>query len=352
MVKQIIVENPPAGNINLTFGQPDSTFKLVDTELPELKDGQVRVKVLYFSNDPTQRTWMAPGQDESRAYQKPILKGDVVRSLAMGEVVESKSEKFQKGDIATGLLGWSEELVVPEQALFSKINTADGLPLPLYLSSLGMTGLTAYFGLTEVGQLKEGQTVLISAASGATGSMAVQIAKHIIKAKKVIGIAGSDEKCQWVESLGADYCVNYKDSDWKKKLSDYIGTDYVDVYFDNVGGEILSLALKKVKRHGRIIACGAISGYNDPSKFAVTTWPEIIINRLIVQGFIIGDFAAQYSQGIGAIAGALKDGKIKATEGATVIDLTSEKIPLEKVPETWYKLFTDEKPKGKLISKI
>lgn len=352
MVKQIIVENPPASQINLTFGEPDSTFKLVDVELPELKDAQVLVKILYFSNDPTQRTWMAANQDASRSYQKPILKGDVVRSLALAEVLESKSDKCQKGDIVSGLFGWAEQLVVPEQAVLNKINPDDKLPLPLYLSSLGMTGLTAYFGLTEVGQLKEGQTVLISAASGATGSMAVQIAKHILKAKKVIGIAGSDEKCQWVQSLGADYCVNYRNSDWKKKLSEYIGTDYVDCYFDNVGGDMLSFALKKVKTGGRIIACGAIAGYNDSSKFAVTTWPEIVVNRLTVQGFIISDFAAKFPQGIGAIVGALKEGKINATEGASVVDLTSEKNALEKVPETWYKLFTEDKPKGKLISKI
>lgn len=352
MTKQIIVENPPAGKINLAFGEADSTFKLVDTTLPELKDGQVLIKTLYLSNDPTQRTWMSPGQDESRAYQKPILKGDVVRSLGLGEVLESKSDSYKKGDIVSAMLGWAEQVAVPEQAIFNKVDTNAGLPLPLFLSSLGMTGLTAYFGLTEVGKLKEGQSVLISAASGATGSMAVQIAKHVIKASKVIGIAGSDEKCKWVESLGADYCVNYRDSDWKKKLSDYIGTDYVDVYFDNVGGEILSLALKKVKRHGHIIACGAVAGYNDPSKFAVTTWPEIIVNRLHIEGFIVSDFAEKFPQGIATIAGALKSGKIEATEGSTVVDLTSEATPLEKVPSTWHKLFTDEKPKGKLISKI
>ncbi|SGZ56078.1 CIC11C00000003245 [Sungouiella intermedia] len=352
MTKQIIVENSPSGKINLNFGEADSTFKIVDTELPELKPSQVRVKVLYFSNDPTQRTWMAANQDASRSYQAPVLKGDVVRSLAMAEVLESKSDKYQKGDIVNGMFGWSEELVVSEQAIFNKIDVSSGLPLPLFLSSLGMTGLTAYFGLKDVGQLKEGQTVLISAASGATGSMAVQLAKHYFKASKVIGIAGSEEKCEWVKSLGADYCANYREADWKLKLSKYIGTDYVDIYFDSVGGDMLSYALRKVAQGGRVVACGAIAGYNDPSKFAVTTWPEIVTNRLTVQGFIVMDFAARYPEAVAAIAGALKEGKIKASEGASVVDLSNEKFPLEKVPSTWFKLFTEEKPVGKLISKI
>lgn len=352
MVKQIIVENSPTTSINLAYGEPTSTFKVVDTDLPALEEAQVLVKILYFSNDPTQRTWMAANQDASRAYQKPILKGDVVRSLGLAEVLESKSSKYQKGDIVTGMFGWLEQLVVAEQAIFNKINPDDKLPLPLYLSTLGMTGLTAYFGLTEVGQFKEGQSVLISAASGATGSMAVQIAKHVLKASKVIGIAGSDEKCQWVESLGADYCVNYRDADWKKKLSDYIGLDYVDCYYDNVGGDMLSFALRKIKTNGRVIACGAIAGYNDSSKFAVTSWPEIVVNRLTVQGFIVSDFAAKFPEGIAAIVGGLQTGKINVTEGASVVNLTGDGEGLEKVPSTWYKLFTEEKPKGKLISKI
>lgn len=352
MTKQIILAKSPELKVNLQYGQPDSTFKVVETQLPLLKPGQVLVKVLYLSNDPTQRTWMAPGQDVSRAYRPPILPGDVVRSLALGEVLESTSEKYQKGDIVNGEFGWLQEFVADEASIFNKVDTSAGLPLPLFLSSLGMTGLTAYFGVKEVGQLKEGQSILISAASGATGSMAVQIAKHIVGASKVIGIAGSAEKCKWVESLGADYCANYRDPNWKKKLAEYIGTDYVDVYYDNVGGDQLSFALRKVKRFGRVVACGAIAGYNDPSKLVVTAWPEIIVNRLTVQGFIVSDFVTQFPEGVAAIVLGLQSGKIKATEGLTVVDLSSEKVPLEKVPETWYRLFTDEKPLGKLISKI
>lgn len=350
---QIVLENPPSGKVNLEFGSADSTFKIVETQAAtELAEDHLLVKVLYLSNDPTQRNWMAANQDPSRAYQPPILKGEVVRSLGLAEVLESKSKKYQVGDIVLGLFGWEDKIVAHESRIFNKVDTSSGLPLPIFLSSLGMTGLTAYFGLREVGLVKEGQTVLISAASGATGSMAVQIAKHIFKAAKVIGIAGSDEKCRWVESLGADYCANYKSETWKDDMSKYIGTDYVDVYFDNVGGDILSYCLGKIKRGGRVIACGAVSGYEDKSKSAVTSWFEIISNRLTVQGFIIGDFAAKFPEAVGDIVGAIKAGKIKIDDSISVVDLSGEANPWEKVPSTWYKLFTEEKPAGKLVTKI
>lgn len=350
MSTKIILENPPSGVVNLNFNEESSTFKIVKADLPELAEGQVLLKLLYFSNDPTQRNWMGANQDADRAYVKPMVKGDTIYSLGLGEVLESKSSKYSVGDKVTGFLGWADKLVAHEAVLNNKVD--ESLPLPLFLSSLGMTGLTAYFGLTEVGQLKAGQSVLISAASGATGSMAVQIAKHIVGAGKVIGIAGSDEKCKWVESLGADYCVNYRDADWKEKLSKYIGTDFVDVYYDNVGGDMLSFALRNMARGGRVIACGAIAGYNDHSKMNVTSWAEIITSRLTVQGFIVSDFKDKFPVAIGAIVGALKAGKLQVTEAASVVDLSAEKEPLEDVPKTWFKLFTDEKPKGKLLTKI
>lgn len=349
-MSKIVLEIPPTGQVNLNYGEETSTFKLVQEASKPLEDGQLLVKVLYLSNDPTQRSWMAANQDTSRSYMPPILKGDVVVSLGLGEVLESKSAKYSAGDKVTGRFGWATELVVPEAAIFNKVDEA--LPLPLYLSTVGMTGLTAYFGLVEVGQLKKGQTVLISAASGATGSMAVQVAKHIVGAAKVIGIAGSEEKCKWVESLGADYCANYRDADWEEKLSEYIGADYVDLYFDNVGGEMLSFAMRKVKRFGRVAACGSIAGYNDSEKLNVTAWTEIITNRLTVQGFIVLDFAAKYPEAIGAIVGALKAGKLEITEAAHVEDLSKKENPLESVPSVWYKLFTEEKPKGKLVTKL
>lgn len=343
----ITLENPPIKEINLDWNKPDSTFKIEEQKLKSLDEGDIRVKVLYLSNDPTQRTWISGNQNPARSYVPPVLKGEVVRSLGLAEVLESRSEKYAVGDRVVGLLGWADELVVSESVISSKVDKS--LAPELFLSSLGMTGLTAYFGLKNVGQLKEGQTVLISAASGATGSMAVQLAKHVFKAAKVIGIAGSDEKVEWVKSLGADYCANYKEEGWMKKLHQYIGEDFVDVYFDNVGGEILDFALTHTKRYGHIIACGAIAGYNDNSKFAIKAWPEIIMNRLTVRGFIIFDFASEFPAAIGEISQAVKQGLIKASEGVSLVDVSGD---WKKVPQTWFKLFTDEKPKGKLITKL
>lgn len=270
-------------------------------------------------------------------------------SRGIGKVLESKSSKYAVGDYVVGSFGWSDEAVVPDLTIGVKIDTKAGLPLATYLASLGSTGLTAYFGLKEVGQLKKGQTVLISAASGATGSVAVQLAKHVFGASKVYGIVGSDEKAKWVELIGADKAVNYKSPNWKEELAKEFET--VDVYYDNVGGEILSWALTRVKQWGRIIACGSIVGYNDSSAASVSTWREIISNRLTVQGFIVIDFKDQFQEAVEVLQKAIKEGKIKATEGLSVVDLSSEQAPLKKVPETWHKLFTD-KPRGKLITQL
>ena len=352
MSEKITLENPPTSVVNFNWDEPSSTFKLekhtpTEDDVPE---GHVLVSVQYLSNDPTQRTWIRADQDPKRSYHPPVQKGAIVESLGLGEVIASKSSKYSKGDVVVGLLGWAKQIVVHEQAIANKVDTSLGLPLPLYLASLGMTGLTAFFGLTEVGHIKEGQTVLISAASGATGSMAVQLAKHVFKASKVFGIAGSDDKCKWVESIGADYCANYKEEGWKKKLSEKIGPDFVDIYFDNVGGEILDFSLSHVKGWGRVIACGAIAGYNDTSKARVNNWFQVISNRLTVQGFIVFDFKDKIPQAVQAISGALKEGKIKSTEGVSLEDLSDK--PFTDVPKVWNRLFTDEKPLGKLVTKI
>lgn len=350
MVNTIILENPPTKDVNLNYGESDSTFKLTTTELPELKADEVKLKVLMLSNDPTQRNWIGANQNPARQYIPPVLKGDAVRSIGFAEVLDSKSSKYAKGDKVVGMLSWSEEVVVHESRITAKADPQ--VPNEWYLSVVGLTGLTAYFGLKEVGQFKEGQTVLVSAASGATGSMVVQLAKHLFKASKVIGVAGSEEKVKWVESLGADYCANYRDPDYLDKLDKYIGDDYVDVYYDNVGGEFLDFALSHTKRHGRIVACGAIAGYNDSSMLSVTKWFEVIANRLTIQGFIVFDFVTQFPGAINDLVGGVKAGKINASEGVSLFDYSKEANPLEKVPQTWHKLFTSEKPRGKLLTKI
>ncbi|OBA21152.1 NAD(P)-binding protein [Metschnikowia bicuspidata var. bicuspidata NRRL YB-4993] len=350
MVSQIILQTPPAEEMNLSWGQKDSTFKLVNTELPAVQEGELRVRVLYFSNDPTQRLWISAGQDPKRQYMPPVYKGEAIRTLGLGEVLESRSAEYATGDVITGVFHWGDELIIPEGSVSAKVDKS--LPYEWYLSAIGLTGLTAYFGLQKIGQFKEGQSVLVSAASGATGSMVVQLAKHLFKASKVVGIAGSDEKCKWVESLGADLCVNYRDIEYKKKIDEFMGDENFDVYFDNVGGDMLDYALTRTKRYGRIIACGAISGYNDKSKMSVTSWGEITSNRLTVQGFIAFDFFSDFPEAIKEIVAVIKSGKVKVDEGVHIEDVSKFENPFEKIPEVWNKLFTEEKTRGKLLTKL
>ena len=200
-------------------------------------------------------------------------------------------------------------------------------------------------------------TVLVSAASGATGSVVVQLAKHVLGADKVIGISGSDEKCKWVEGLGADLCVNYKKDGYQKQIDEFLGDGLVDYYYDNVGGSILDYALTKMAKYGHVISCGSISTYNskgDNSAPGIKNWGEITVNSLTVKGFIVSDYFAKFEQGTQQLAKAVKEGKIK-TEGAYHVDsLTGDSIEkkLEQIPKIWNQLFIGEKPNGKLITKV
>lgn len=188
----------------------DRTFQLVETDLPELKDNEVLLKLKYLSNDPAQRGWISPYANLERLYVPLVQPGDVMRARGLAEVVESKSALYKKGDEVIGSINWSEYTIIPATELRAAADLPGGMSKTHYLGALGITGLTAYFGLTEVVKAKAKDTVVVSGAAGATGMMAVQIAKNIIGCKKVIGIAGSDDKCRWVESLGADLCLNCK----------------------------------------------------------------------------------------------------------------------------------------------
>jgi hypothetical protein len=243
---------------------------------------------------------------EQKSYVKGVDIGETMVGQTAGEVLESRNEKFRKGDHVLTQLGWQLYGVTKEA---SKVD-AMRVPLSYYLGVLGMPGLTAYFGLKELGQPKAGETVVVSAASGAVGSVVGQLAK--IWGCRAIGIAGGPEKCAYVKNeLGFDACLDYKAGDLREQLKAIKG---IDVYFDNVGGEILDLALARMNLFGRVVVCGTISDYNATDPYRVKNWRAILVNRLKVQGMIVFDFKERYGEALKAIGGYLAAGKLKTRE--------------------------------------
>lgn len=343
--RQWILQNRPT-DLPVLSG-PDSTFKLITTELPPLADNQVLVKTLYLSNDPAQRPWISKYDDPERLYIAPVAEGACMRSSGLGEVVESRATNLPQGTLVTSFTGWAEHAILDANAC-NPIKEVPGLAITHFLGGLGGTGLTAYFGLKEVARAGPEDTVVVSGAAGATGSMVVQIAKKMLGCKRVIGIAGSDQKCRWVESLGAAVCLNYKNESFKEELVNAT-QGFVQVYFDNVGGEILDMVLSRMAKRGRVAACGTISAYNKSAPDGLKNWSEIISMRLEVKGFVVLDFLEQ-GKGPAArqeLVEAVRAGKI--TLGRQNETLVS--TDFEGVPETWMGLFEGGNT-GKLISKL
>jgi NADPH-dependent curcumin reductase CurA len=259
-----------------------SDFKWTEERTPELKDGEVLVRSVYLSLDPTNRGWAS--QD---TYLPAVPLGDVMRGGAIGKVEESKNSNFKPGDVVQGMVGWQKYAAMPAQAL----TKMPPIPLPLkaHLGLLGHIGLTAYYGLLDVGKPKEGETLVVSAAAGAVGSLVGQIGK--IKGLRVVGIAGSDDKCEWLtKDLGFDAAINYKKENVLESLKKHCPKG-IDIYFENVGGEILEAVLNLINIKARIVLCGMISQYNattpvpGPSNLA-----NILVQRARMEGFIVLDY--------------------------------------------------------------
>jgi NADPH-dependent curcumin reductase CurA len=335
----------------------NQTFRLENTPIPAVKDGQVLMKSLYYSNDPAQRGWISRDIKPGRLYRPPVNEGDVMSAGGLYEVVESKAETLKPGTIVLGYVGWTEYAVADAKVLTPVSTDAlpEGLGVTQYLGAFGGTGMTAYYGLLEVAEAKKEDVVVVSGAAGATGSMVVQIAKKMVGCKKVIGIAGGAAKCKWVvEELGADVCVDYKSGDFEANLAKETGGDAgnVDVYFDNVGGEILDFMLTRMALFGRIAACGAISGYNTALEktAGLKNWFEVISMRIQIKGFIVLDFRARKGareECIGYLIQGVKEGKLKiGKESEQVV-----KTKFEDVPKTWVKLFEGANT-GKLVTEV
>ncbi|CAN8105340.1 unnamed protein product [Discula destructiva] len=296
---------------------PGQTFHQKSTPTPSpstLQDGQVLVESLYLSLDPAMRGWL----DDVRSYVPPVQIGETMRGTVIARVLASKSSRAATGDVVVASTGWRETAVAgPKEfetvaEIFSGPPPRDGFKVTDLLGVLGMTGLTAYFGMETIGRPKKGETVVVSGAAGATGSVAAQMAK--IAGARVVGLAGSDEKCQWLEKeLGFDVCLNYKDKDFKKKFKEAT-PGYIDVYWDNVGGDILDMALARAKPFSRFVMCGAISQYNSTAPVGPRQISKVITQRIRMEGFIVFDHFKQYAAARRQLAQWLAEGKIKRQE--------------------------------------
>ena len=283
----------------------EDNFKLVESEAPRPKDGEVLVKNLWLSLDPYMRGRM----NDVKSYVPPVQIGEVMVGQTAGEVVESKDPAFKPGDKALAA-GWQLYSCMKGSDL---IKVEPGrLPLSYYLGVLGMPGMTAYFGLKEIGAPKPGETVVVSAASGAVGSVVGQLAK--IAGCRVVGIAGGPQKCGYVvKELGFDACVDYKAGNLYRDLREACPKG-VDVYFENVGGEILDTMLRIMNMFSRIIVCGMIAEYNLTEPYAHKNLRSVLVNRIKMQGMIVFDWKDRYAEGIDALAGHLAQGRLKYRE--------------------------------------
>jgi NADPH-dependent curcumin reductase CurA len=327
--QQFRLASRPQGNVTR------EDFDFVEEEAAEPAEGEALVEIEYLSLDPAMRGWM----NEARSYVPPVGIGEVMRAGAVGRVVESKNPKLAEGDHVVGMLGMQRYAITDGHGV-TKVDP-DLAPLPTYLGALGMPGMTAYFGLLEVGKPKEGDTVVVSGAAGAVGGLVGQIAK--IKGARVIGIAGGPEKCaQVVEELGFDACIDYKAGDVAGGLREHCPKG-IDVYFDNVGGEILEACLARLALHARVVICGAISQYNATEPPKLANYLALLVTRSSMTGIIVFDWADRYAEGGAQMAQWLAEGKITARED--VVE------GFETFPETLQMLFTGQN-NGKLVLKV
>ncbi len=318
-------------------GHPDeNTWKVVTEPAPSPGEGEMLLRNIYLSIDPAMRGWL----NDAKSYIPPVGIGEVMRALSLSQVEASNHPGFEVGDYVTGTQGVQLYALSDGEGL-RKVDPGLG-PLPRYLSVLGMTGMTAYFGLLEVGQPKEGETVLVSGAAGAVGGVVGQIAK--IKGCRAVGICGGQEKSRFVvEELGFDAAIDYKTEDLKRAIKSNC-PDGVDVYFDNVGGETLDAALACLAQGARIPICGAISQYNATDGIkGPANYLSLLVNRARMQGFVVFDYAASYGKAAAEMAGWIAQGKLKSKEHLVE--------GIERFPEALGMLFRGENL-GKLVLKV
>jgi NADPH-dependent curcumin reductase CurA len=315
---------------------PD-VWELTEEPVAAPDEGRFVVRVTHISLDPAMRGWM----NDVRSYVPPVGLGEVMRAFVGGAVVASRHPDFAVGDHVTGVFG-AQEYAVSDGVGVQKVDLSVA-SMPTHLAALGMTGMTAYFGLFEVGALAEGETVVVSGAAGAVGSVVGQLAK--IKGCRTVGIAGGKDKCAFVvDELGFDVAVDYRSDDFDRALRAAVPQG-IDVYFDNVGGAVLDAALARLRRHARVVLCGAISQYNATGKMVgPANYMSLLINRARMEGFLVFDYADRYPQAAVEMAGWLREGRLRSPE-----DVVSGSV--SDFGETLLRLFRGDNT-GKLILQL
>jgi NADPH-dependent curcumin reductase CurA len=331
--RRFLLRERPSGRIG------SDTFELDERELPDIGEGEALVRAEWVSIDPTNRTWI----NDTPTYLPPVGIGEVMRGLSLGRVVESKSPNYEEGQLVQGLIGWQEYFIASDAAPLLPVPDVPGVSPSAYLGVLGMTGLTAWVGMRDIGRPQPGETVVVSAAAGAVGSVAGQIAK--LEGARVVGVAGGREKCALLtERLGFAAAVDYKAPDWHDQLV-AATPDGIDVDFENVGGEIMDAIFARLNLRSRVALCGLISGYNDseaPPR-PRTTLSNLLVKRALLQGFIVLDHFDRMPEAVAGLSALIAEGKLEPLE--TVVE------GFEELPRAVNMLF-DGANTGKLVVRL
>ncbi|HEV3449580.1 MAG TPA: NADP-dependent oxidoreductase [Acidimicrobiia bacterium] len=328
--RQVRLRQRPVGLVD------DATFEVVEEPLADLAPGEYRVRIAYLSIDPTNRVWIR----EEPSYLPPVRLGEVMRGGAVGEVVESRNDDYPVGAPVLGMLGWQEYATCGPDVTARVVPS--GIPLPHLLGVYGTTGITAYFGMLDVAQPQPGDTAVVSGAAGATGSVAGQIAK--IQGARVIGIAGTPEKCDWLTGeLGFDAAVNYRTEDVGRRLHE-LAPEGIDVFFDNVGGATLDTVLTQLAIGARVALCGAISTYNESDRPApIHSYMNLVVKRARMQGFLVLDYLDRFPEAVLQLVAWVEEGRIRWRDH--IVD------GLHQAPRALNMLFTGENT-GKLMVRV
>lgn len=332
--RRFALRQRPEGRID------DETFELVEEELPAIGDGDALVRTEWISLDPTNRTWI----EDMPGYLPPVQIGETMRALGLGRVVESKHPDYEEGQLVQGLTGWTENFVASDAMPVQRVPEIEGVSPSLYLGALGMTGLTAWVGMKEIGKPKEGETIVVSAAAGAVGSVAGQLAKR--EGARVVGIAGGPEKgAILTEKLSFDAAVDHRAEDWRDQLK-AATPDGIDIDFENVGGELMDAIFARLNLHARVALCGLISGYNEgavPVAGSRDAFGSLLIKRATLQGFIVLDHYDKLARVSAQLAEWIADGSLEPLE--TVVE------GFEQLPKAINMLF-DGANVGKLVVRV